>query len=59
MKNEVWVGYIIIGYVLLPFIAIFNILKKGTKDMSDTQATFYYFFLFIIVLQLIEFISYL
>jgi hypothetical protein len=53
-KEELWIWYVIIGYILLPFIAIFRILKKGTDWMTDTHATFYYFFVIIVIMQLIE-----
>ncbi len=47
----------IIWWLCLPFIAVYNILKKGSEDMTETQATFYYFFLVIVTLQIIEVIT--
>ena len=57
MSKEVWQGYIILGYILLPIIALYNIIRKTTKTMSNWQVFFFYLFLIIIILELIEIFS--
>lgn len=47
----------ILWYILLPFIAIFDILKKITKNMSETQVFFFIILLIVVILQITEVIT--
>jgi len=47
----------IIWYFLLPFVVIYKTLRKWTEDMSDTEASIFYFLLLIVILQIIEVIT--
>jgi len=51
--------FICIGYILLPFVTIIKLIKNGTKDMSDIQTFLFYFFLLIVILQVVDLFSYL
>jgi len=55
--KDLWKWYIVLGYILLPFVALYKLIKNWTKNMSDWQAFFYYFILIIITLQIIEIIT--
>ena len=58
-KEELWTGYIILGYILLPFIAIYNLLRNITKEMNEVWVIIFYFFLIIVILQIYSLITYL
>lgn len=51
--------YNILGYLFLPFMAIYKLIINTVKNMWDWQKFFFYFFLLCVILQVIEFISYL